>query len=49
MAKCKSCEIKFKKPKTEFQYPKNIPISKEMRNAVETIRKYSNGNNATKR
>ncbi len=40
---CKACEIKFnKKPKKqktqEFQFPKDFPVSDNMRNLINNIR-----------
>ena len=43
--KCKACELNFeildrknKRKKTDYEFPKNIPISKEMRDAVNAVR-----------
>ena len=51
MAKCKSCSIDFSKLKktSEFKFPENIPISNEMRTAVENIRKQQNKKGSKKR
>ena len=44
--KCKACEINFdrlknKKPmvQSEFKYPKDIPVSDEMKRNIEALRK----------
>ena len=41
MTKCKACQIDFSKlkDKPEFKYPTNIPVSKEMRDVVDGLRK----------
>ena len=43
--RCKACEIKFDKLKKQnhkatvpFQFPKDIPVSEEMRNSVNILR-----------
>lgn len=40
MSKCKACQIDFsKKPKREYKFPSSIPLSKDMVNTVNKLRR----------
>ena len=44
MAVCKSCQIDLsKKPKKEYKFPSDIPLSKDMVSTVNKLRSDTNG------
>lgn len=49
MAKCKSCKIDLSKVKNDYSYPKGIPISKEMKDTIEKLRRDKNASGSKRR